>query len=225
MIRISVLSPKGGVGKSTIIYFLSLLFAKKYKTLIVDISSSATLSNLFGVKGNIIDNDIDYFSEKENLSIVSFSNNFSGIVRFKANKNNILDKYYDILKGKDILFVEYPIHINTELINYEYSLFKEIVNSSRNYLLPISDPLDYIVYSTKNYINLLLKTISDNQPTLGLVINRVQNNNKLNFNEIGSLFENIFIIKFYREMLFKGFWNNQIPEDIYPIYSKINEHF
>lgn len=223
MIRISVVSSKGGVGKSAIIYFLSLLLAKKYKILIVDLSTSSTLSNLFGLKGNIIDSELDYFSEKDNVSIVSFSTNTIQTESMRRKRSIVLEKYYDILRGKDIVFVEYPLHLNVELTYFEYSMFKNIIPNSDNYILSISDPIEYIIYSTKNYVNGFLKVINEDQKILGLIINRVQPNIRLNMNAIKQIFENLYVIKFYREMLFKGFWNVSVPEDIYPIYTKINE--
>ncbi|MFP3217313.1 ParA family protein [Acidianus sp.] len=52
MIRITFASPKGGVGKSTIIYYVTKLLSDKFKTLIVDLTDSATLSRFFGIQNN-----------------------------------------------------------------------------------------------------------------------------------------------------------------------------
>lgn len=223
MIRISVVSSKGGVGKSTIIYFLSRLLATEYNILIVDLSSSLTLSNLFGIKGNFIDCEIEYSSEKDKVDILSFSEKCSKINLRGEFKDKLLEKYQEAIKGKDIVFVEYPLHFDNILSHLEYSMFNEIIRNSRNYVLPISDPVEYLIYSTKNYVNSFLSLIGQKQQMLGLVINRVKDPFNLNLNLFKEIFENVYVIRFYREMLFKGFWNVKIPEDIYPIYNRINE--
>ncbi|ARM76633.1 ParA family protein [Acidianus manzaensis] len=215
MIRILVFSPKGGVGKSSIIYFLSLLFKEKYKVLIVDLSTSMTLSRLFNISGNIIDNDLDYFTEKDHISIVSFYSK-----NIPKNVKKIYNRYSDILKDKDIILVEYPTILNIPAIQLESTIFKETTNST-NYLLPISDPMNYIIHAVPNYINLIAQNSDLSYSILGLVINRSKEDSF--DNDIKTFYREIFIIKFYREMLFKGFWNTPIPKDIYPIYYKINK--
>ncbi|AWR97846.1 hypothetical protein DFR86_10050 [Acidianus sulfidivorans JP7] len=234
MIRVAVFSPKGGVGKSAIIYFLSLILKDHYKILIVDLSSSATLSNLFGITGNIIENDIDYFAEKGNISIVSFSSITAAKNKDMDNKK-ILHKYNDILRDKDIIFVEYPILLNSNIISLEYSLFKKIMESNKennkreenkiiNYFLPITDPMNYIINVIPNYTIALTRVIDSPYTNLGLVINRYRQEDNQNIisEEIKNIYKDIFIINFYREMLFKGFWNVEIPKEVYPISYKIN---
>ncbi len=59
MIVISSVNQKGGTGKTTTIFHLSYLLAKKFKVLTIDLDPQATLTIAYGIDPDQLDQGVD----------------------------------------------------------------------------------------------------------------------------------------------------------------------
>lgn len=59
MLVISSVNQKGGTGKTTTIYHLSYLLARKYRVLTIDLDPQATLTIAYGVDPDQLDQGVD----------------------------------------------------------------------------------------------------------------------------------------------------------------------
>ncbi|BDC17136.1 hypothetical protein [Acidianus sp. HS-5] len=211
MIRVTFASPKGGVGKSTIIYYVAKLLSSNFKLLIVDLTDSATLSRLYRIQNNILSNG-GYFADEGNLGVVSFS---------RISNNDTIDlekialKYEEILKNLNLVLVEYPIHFYNKPIRVEYTIFNSIIQA-KNYIFSVTIPQDIIIKSTLNYTSSLISYLSNISKDIydeALIINMIKDEIK-NTEEYHN---NVFKIKFNRDLIFKGFYNMSPPGDFLQI--------
>ncbi|PVU74080.1 hypothetical protein DDW13_08930 [Acidianus hospitalis] len=212
MIRITFASPKGGVGKSTIIYYVTKLLSDKFKTLIVDLTDSATLSRFFGIQNNILADD-NYFADKGNIGVISFS-------RISNNDNLNLEKitlkYEEILVDYSLILVEYPIHFYSKSIKIEYEIFNSL-SKTKNYIFSVTIPQDIIIKSTLNYASSLISYLSSINKDIydeALIINMIKDTKIKN---ITNYHNNVFSIKFNYDLIFKGFYNVDPPDDFLQI--------
>ncbi len=211
MIRVTFVSPKGGVGKSTIIYYITKLLSTKFKLLIVDLTDSATLSKLYGIQNNIL-SDEGYFVEEGNVGVISFSH---------ISNNDILDpekitlKYEEALENSNLVLVEYPMHFYNKSIKVEYMIFNSIAKV-KNYIFSVTLPQDIIIKSTLNYTSSLISYLSNINNDIfdeALIINMMKDEIK----GIREYHNNIFKIRFNIDLIFKGFYNINPPEDFFHI--------
>ncbi|MUM63822.1 hypothetical protein D1867_00825 [Acidianus infernus] len=212
MIRITFVSPKGGVGKSTIIYYVAKLLSDKFKTLIVDLTDSATLSRLFGVQNNILA-DNGYFADKGNIGVISFS-------RISNDETLDLEKitlrYKEVLGDYSLVLVEYPIHFYSKSIKTEYMIFNSLLKT-KNYLFSVTIPQDIVIKSTLNYTSSLISYLSSINKDIydeALIINMIKDDET---KDITRYHSNVFSIKFNYDLIFKGFYNVNPPNDFLQI--------
>ncbi|EZQ07090.1 MULTISPECIES: ParA family protein [Acidianus] len=187
-IKIYVVGAKGGCGKSTISYHLALELSKKYNVLLVDLSASRTISLLFGLTGSLIEGN-DYYTESENLGILSFSSYLNS----KVDKDIIKTRYYEVIDEKDIVIVDSPIHVEPFLY------LEQSISLMRSIVLPIAIPNEMIILATLNYVSNYFSG-SVQGP---LVVNMAKNP-----------LSGYFTIPFYKDLLFKGFWLVKTPKEI-----------
>lgn len=117
---ITIATPKGGVGKSTIGYHLAKLFKEKGTTLFVDIDSQGNSTKyILGAKRKLADkNNVVHLFRKENIEPLAIDKNF-------------------FLIGSNLLLTEFDS--KTEL-NFFFSLQKYLKGVRKNY--------DYIIIDT-----------------------------------------------------------------------------
>ncbi|MCY0873429.1 MAG: hypothetical protein OWQ50_06630 [Acidianus infernus] len=212
MIRITFVSPKGGVGKSTIIYYVAKLLSDKFKTLIVDLTDSATLSRLFGVQNNILA-DNGYFADKGNIGVISFSRISNDET---LNLEKITLRYKEVLGDYSLVLVEYPIHFYSKSIKTEYMIFNSLLKT-KNYLFSVTIPRDIIIKSTLNYTSSLISYLSSINKDIydkALIINMIKDDET---KDITRYHSNVFSIKFNYDLIFKGFYNVDPPNDFLQI--------
>lgn len=212
MIRITFVSPEGGVGKSTIIYYVTKLLSDKIKTLIVDISDSATLSGLFSVQNNILA-DEGYFVDMGNVGIVSFSRIFDT----NLDLEKITLKYSKILNDYSLVLVEYPVHFYLKSIKMEYMAFNSLFRA-KNYIFTVTLPQEIIIKTALNYTSSLISYLSSLNSEIyneALIINMIKDD--LGTKDMIRYHKNVFGIKFDRDLIFKGFYNVSPPDDFLQI--------
>lgn len=201
MFRLSIVGAKGGVGKSTLSYYLALEFSKSKKVLIVSIDGSRTLSEIFNVNGSLLDNT-DFYYEKGNLSFLSFSS-----IGKDVSIDSIERIYLQYIADKDIVIVDNPVHLGKDVI-LEYSAFSRI-GKTRNYVLGVSSPQSFVITATKNFLKEYSSALSSNFNEIGIVINFFKGDKIDEF----KAYIRIFTIPFIKELLYKGFWNIEAPKE------------
>jgi len=199
--RLSIVGAKGGVGKSTLSYYLALEFSKSKKVLIVSIDGSRTLSEIFNVNGSLLDNT-DFYYEKGNLSFLSFSH-----IGKDVSIDSIERIYLQYIADKDIVIVDNPVHLGKDVI-LEYSAFSRI-GKRRNYVLGVSSPQSFVITATKNFLKEYSSALSSNFNEIGIVINFFKGDKIDEF----KAYTRIFTIPFIKELLYKGFWNIEAPKE------------
>ncbi|BDC18466.1 ParA family protein [Acidianus sp. HS-5] len=194
--RLSVLSTKGGVGKSTIALLLSKYLSQNgVKTLLIDRDPVGWTSNLAKIKGkgllaSVVDKEDkeDYFKEVKTkdggdfyiLKLYGDGVRFYvdlGIIRKNENLyKKIREKYQGIVKnGFQAFIVDNPsmIQWNDDEVQCELSLFKETFPEEKIYRLYISDSSEISVESTLRYIREIERSSQRIGQYIGIVINLV----------------------------------------------------
>ncbi|WP_168364285.1 hypothetical protein [Metallosphaera hakonensis] len=202
---------KGGVGKSTIVYGISRLLSERYIVTIVDLSSSRTICNVYGVRGSLMDGH-DYIVDQGNLKIISLYSQLSG----NANLAKFKDIYLDLITETDYLILDYGVHLYDKLVSDELIVFYENM-SVPTHLIAVSTPQEFIISSTEkmseSYINLVHGIKEDAQVVLEyFVLNMVREKTK--FKTLAKPKMGFVEIPFYRDLSFNGFWNANIPKEI-----------
>jgi cellulose biosynthesis protein BcsQ len=198
--RLSIVSAKGGVGKSTLSYYLGKEFSESRRVLIVSIDGSRTLNEVFNVNGSLLDGS-DFYYEKGNLSFISFSNTWKDV-----NIEDIEEIYSNYL-DTDIIIVDNPVHLSKDVI-LEYTVFSRICKS-KNYILGISSPQSFVISVTKNFLKEYSTELSANFNEIGIVINFFRGDKIDEYTAYGR----IFTLPFIKELLYKGFWNIETPKE------------
>ncbi|MCH1770285.1 MULTISPECIES: ParA family protein [Metallosphaera] len=218
MIRIAVVSPKGGVGKSTIAYYLSKLLSNKYKVVLIDRDLTATISSIFGIKiglFNYLADDIsgEFVYEDHNLKVVS-------LARFQPSNIPSLEKFYpiygNILKGADIVITDNSPGGIGEIELMEYKAYYKTVEGSDSYFIPVTTPalqLDRALAFVEEYRKILKQMIPKitSLEILALVANMVKNQNI----EVPGI--RVIKVPFYRDLLYNGFQNCEPPKELYEL--------
>ncbi|WP_252897125.1 hypothetical protein [Metallosphaera hakonensis] len=141
---------KGGVGKSTIVYGISRLLSERYIVTIVDLSSSRTICNVYGVRGSLMDGH-DYIVDQGNLKIISLYSQLSG----NANLAKFKDIYLDLITETDYLILDYGVHLYDKLVSDELIVFYENM-SVPTHLIAVSTPQEFIISLQKRCRNHIL---------------------------------------------------------------------
>ncbi|MEL9970025.1 MAG: hypothetical protein QXZ65_06460 [Metallosphaera sp.] len=218
MIRLSVIGSKSGIGKSMISYNLARLLSNKYSVTIFDLSSSRTICNVYGIRGNLMDGT-DYMAEKGNLKIISASSQFS-----RSSDIKKMGKVYDdILEETDVFIIDNGVHIYDDEVSNEMILFYEKRNEP-THIIAVSNPQEFVINSTERMIEIyvtLLHNVSDNARAVleYFIINMI--NTKTNFKVNVKPFLGVVEIPLYRDLSFNGFWNAEVPKEVALIASKI----
>ncbi len=215
MIRIAVVSPKGGVGKSTIAYYLSNILSNKYKVVLVDRDMTATISSIFGIKIgilNYISDEIngEFVYENKNLKVVS-------LARFQPSNIPPLEKFYSIYKhilgGADIVITDNSPGGIGELELMEYKAYYKISDNTKSYFIPVTTPalpLEKALTFIQEYKKILKLMVpeSSSLEILALVANMVKNQNM----DVPGMA--VIKIPFYKDLLYNGFQNCEPPKEL-----------
>ncbi|MCG3110142.1 Iron-sulfur cluster carrier protein [Metallosphaera sp. J1] len=224
MIRIAVVSPKGGVGKSTISYYLSKILSDKYKVVLVDRDLTATISSIFGIKIGILNylaDDIngEFVYEDRNLKVVS-------LARFQPSNIPPLEKFYvvykNILNDADIIITDNSPGGIGEIELMEYKAYYKVTNDKESYFIPVTTPalpLQRVLIFIQEYKKILKLMVpeSSSLEILALVANMVKNQDI----EVPGI--KTIKIPFYKDLLYNGFQNCEPPKELYELVKLVEK--
>ncbi|EZQ10687.1 chromosome partitioning protein ParA [Candidatus Acidianus copahuensis] len=224
MLRFSVIGVKGGVGKSTIAYYLSSELSKSYKVLIVDRDYNSTISRSFGLRNGLVNYvaegvEGDFMTERGNLRILSLSN-------FQPSRiptPREISKYYrEALRDVDVVVTDNPPTFNDDICNLEMRAYWDILGEFNCSGIPVTTPglSLQITLSSLNYFPEVVNRIVPNPyiTSPALVINMVREDVKVE----GWPEDKIVKIPFNKDILFKGFMNVPPPSEINRLVEKIS---
>jgi hypothetical protein len=239
--RLSVLSTKGGVGKSTIALLLSKYFSQNgVKTLLIDRDPLGWVSNLAKIKGkgllaSIVDKEEDkqtYFKEVKTkdggdfyiLKLYGdgarFYVDLDIIRRDEKLYKKIKEKYQEIVRnGFQAFIVDNPsmVQWNDYEVQCELRIFRETFPDEKMFRLYISDSSEISTESTLRYIKEIEQTPHKIGQYLGIVINLVppfpEDLDKAM--RLASKFEGIkVVIPFIESLFMLNDTNVEIPEQV-----------
>jgi hypothetical protein len=222
MLRLAIVSPKGGVGKSTIAYYLSKELSKRYRVILVDRDLTATISSIFGIKIGILNYLTDnvqgsFVHEEGNLKVISMA-------RYQPTEVPNMDNFYPIYKtlldGADILITDNPPGGISELEIMEYKAYYKARGEVHSYFVAVSTP-GLVLERTLNFLGESAKILKHMVPELSFVktIALVINMSKESLQGLSGI--NVIAIPFYRDLLYKGFQNCDPPKETHQLVKVI----
>jgi len=221
MYRIAILGAKGGTGKSTIAFGLSKVLANEFSVVLLDLSSSRTISNIMGIKGCLTVGH-DFIAEDGKLKIVSFHLPF-----IQLNESpNLKDIYDEIIDEAEFLILDYGLPLYDRVASYELELFYR-TRSDSSHIIAVSPPHDFIIKSTEKMISSYMMILKEtSQVDSGLLdfftVNMIRQEDMNKEIKIGvSPIYGIVKIPFLRNLSFNGFWNADIPPQVVDMASKL----
>ncbi|MBW9140427.1 MAG: hypothetical protein K1T65_01710 [Candidatus Aramenus sp.] len=201
MIRLSLLSVKGGVGKTTVSYYLARELSRRMKVILVVVGSYNVLAKIFGVEDSLIDGG-DFYAEKDGVSFLYFAKRPKTV-----DVEEVAKVYAHYLDDIDLAIVDVPTHLD-HVVSLEYEAFYRAVEA-KYFALAISTPNPYVLTSTEKYLQTFCQLY--NHKSLGVAINLYRGE------EIG---KHELVIPFNKELFFKGI-SSETPKEFKEFADKI----
>lgn len=225
MYRIAVIGAKGGTGKSTIAYGLSKVLSKDFSVVLLDLSTSRTISNVMGIRGSLSVGH-DFMANDGNLKVISFHLPF-----VQLNETLSLENVYnEIINETEFLVIDYGVHLYDRVALYELELFYRH-HTDPTHIIAVSLPHDFIIKSTEKTIyfyNSIIRKIK--QMELGILdfftINMLRQEEA--YREIRVSVNPVYgIVKipFHRDLSFNGFWSADVPTQIFDMALRLAQAF
>ncbi len=247
--RISIISAKGGVGKSTISLLLGKALAELGDdVLIIDRDPLAYVSNVFGVRGQGIIQSVvegkpprDYVKTAGNLSVLKcFGQGPRYIVDLEklSKSQELLNKacntYLTAVLQKDYKFyiVDNPslVLVEDPIVEIELNAFLKVKPKENVVRIYVTDPIDYTIRLTLEYLNKMEESKPIGKP-YALIVNLVPpfkdvlERTEIKLKEIISEkgLEEGAIIPFSEELFNLSSADVKVPEEVKILALKIKE--
>jgi len=208
MVRINIVSLKGGVGKSLIAFQLATKLSFSKKVVLVDRSLSKTISSFLGIKDEFKKGN--YWKDLDSLRVIRFD--------YPANELDIVDEYKKLMEY-DVMIVDNPPLLSDNFFDLDLTAWTKASNSYTYYSIIVLTPPDELIdYSLKIMLSindfleeLISKSFAlpmDNVQLfrpISIVINEVEEEYKIDYEKIRKYFKEPIIIKipFKKELLLK----------------------
>ena len=198
MIRINIVSLKGGVGKSLIAFKLATKLSLNKKVVLVDRSLSKTISSFLGIKDEFKKGN--YWKDLDGLRVIRFD--------YPANEQDIVDEYKKLLTY-DIMIVDNPPLPSDNFFDLDLTSWVKASNSyTFHSVIVLTPPAELIDYSLRIMIliNDFLKEIIGRNFALavtsvqlfrpiGIVVNAVKEEYQIDYEMVRRYFREPMIIK------------------------------
>ena len=217
MIRINIVSLKGGVGKSLVAFKLASKLSLTNKVALIDRSLSKTISSFLGIKDRF--GKGNYWKDIDGLRVVRFD--------YPADKSQIVEEYKKLM-SYDVIIVDNPPLLSAHFFEFDLTSWIEASNSYTYHSIVVLTPPDEVIEYTLKIllpINEFLKEIvKRNFPfsvdsaqlfrLIGIIINEVKTEYQINYEKIRRYFREPMIIKipFKTSLLLKGLFGNELKE-------------
>ena len=210
MIRVNIVSLKGGVGKSLVAFKLASKLSLTKKVVLVDRSLSKSISSFLGIKDEF--GKGNYWKDINGLRVVRFD--------YPADETQIIGEYKKSMMY-DVMIVENPPLLSDNFFELDLTSWIKASNSYTYYSIILLTPPDELIdYTLKVMlpINDFLKEIIEKNFTMaitniqlfrpiGIVINEVKTEYQVNYEKVRRYFREPMIIKipFKRALLEEPF--------------------
>jgi len=216
MIRINILSLKGGVGKSLIAFKLAVKLSRSYKVVLVDRSLSKSISSFLGIREEFRKGE--YWKDLGNLRVLRFD--------YPADESQIIEEYKNLMTY-DVMIVDNPSLPSDEFFNLDLTSWVKASNSytydSIVILTPPGELMDQtlkVMLSMSDYLKEIIEgNLSSTMTTvqlfrpIGIVINEVKSEYQIDYDKIRRYLGNPMIIKIpFKKKLFGSPFSDELNE-------------
>jgi len=217
MIRINIVSIKGGVGKSLIAFKLAVKLSRSNKKVVlVDRSLSKSISSISGIRDEIRKGN--YWKDLDGLRAVRFD--------YPADESQIIEEYKNLMTY-DVMIVDNPSLPSDEFFDLDLTSWVKASNSytynSIVILTPPGELMDQtlkMMLSMNDYLKEIIKgNLSSTMTTvqlfrpLGIVINEVKNEYQIDYDKIRRYLGKPVIIKIpFKKTLFGSPFSDELNE-------------
>ena len=216
MIRINILSLKGGVGKSLIAFKLATKLSLNNKVVLVDRSLSKSISSFLGIQDKF--GSGNYWKDLEGLRVVRFD--------YPADQSQIIEEYKKLMMY-DIMIVDNPPLPSDEFFDLDLTSWikasnsytyhsiivltppDELIDQTLRVMLPISDFLKEII--ERNF-TIAMTNIQLFRP-IGIVINEVRTEYQIDYEKVRRYFREPMVIQIpFKRTLLENPFSDELNE-------------
>jgi len=216
MIRINILSLKGGVGKSLIAFKLATKLSLNNTVVLVDRSLSKSISSFLGIRDEFRKGN--YWKDLDGLRAVRFD--------YPADESQIIEEYKKLMMY-DIMIVDNPPLPSDEFFDLDLTSWIRVSNSYTLYSLILLTPPDELIDQTLRVmlpINDFLKEIIERNLSLtmanvqlfrpiGIVINEVKTEYQIDYEKVRRYFREPMIIQIpFKRPLLESPFSDELNE-------------